>query len=73
MYLKKYKNKYKSFPSDQSSVWTKKHIQKTPLKARKTILHVSAAIFFIFQTCFQYSLTVLLFLPHVCFIQKCHG
>ena len=24
MYLKKYKNKYKSFRSDQSSVWTKK-------------------------------------------------
>ena len=27
----------------------------------------SAAIFLILQTCFQYSLTVLLFLTHVCF------
>ena len=35
----------------------------------KKILRVSVAIF----TCFQFSLTVLLFLPHVCFIYKCHG
>ena len=49
------------------------NFQKTSLKARKKILCVLAAIFFIFQTCFQYSLTVLLFLPYVCFIQKCHG
>lgn len=60
-----------SFEFDLSP-WGVASAKKTSLKAKKKkFLRVSA--FFIFQTCFQYSLTVLLFLSHVCFIQKCHG
>ena len=42
-------------------------------ESQKKYRRVSAAIFFIFQTCFQYSLTVLLFLPHVCFLLTSNG
>ena len=41
------------------------NFQKTSFKATK-ISWFQPPSFFIFQTCFQYSLTVMLFLPHVC-------
>ena len=41
---------------------------KTSLKAKKNFPRFGRHHFYFFQTCFQFSLTVLLFLPHVCFI-----
>ena len=50
------------------------NFQKTSWKAKKNFFSTPSAIFVIFQTCFQSSLTVLFFLFRVCFfIYNCHG
>ena len=50
------------------------NFQKTSLKGQKNkIAAFRPPSFLIFQTCFQYSLTVLLFLPHVCFLLTSNG
>ena len=49
------------------------NFQKTSWKAKKNFFSTPSAIFVIFQTCFQSSLTVLFFLLRVCFFYNCHG
>ena len=56
------------WPKPMRGSQREENFQKTSLKAQKNSSRFNRHLFLFFQTCFQFSLTVLLFLPHVCFI-----